>query len=232
MFQTPASDNILLSSSPDVVVLNPNVLHVPVEPSHGNYFEAGATKAIREKLSLDVNGYLRDINSFADDNLLLNTPVSFPIAFRRARIYGAEAKLNLPIWDGGPGLSATPTRWDRRIFRSPAASSSARQLRQAATNALTELTGRFWVSQDQRHTVRTRFRYQFLPRLRGAAGADYGSGLPIDFDGTDEEALAQYGAAVIGRVDFPRDRVRPSLSVDASIGADLWKRDPHRAIAV
>ena len=73
--------------------------------------------------------------------------------------------------------------------------------------------------------MRTRFLYQFLPRLWGAFGAEYGSGLPVDFDGTYEEALAQYGQAVIDRVNFYRDRVRQSLSVDASVGADIWKKD-------
>ena len=81
------------------------------------------------------------------------------------------------------------------------------------------------MSQDQRNTVWTRFRYQFLPRLWGAIGAEYGSGLPVDFDGTYEQALAQYGQAVIDRVDFARFRGQPSLSVDASIGAELWQKD-------
>ena len=35
------------------------------------------------------------MNNFADDDLLLNTGVSFPIAFRRAEIYGAEVKLEI-----------------------------------------------------------------------------------------------------------------------------------------
>ena len=96
VFQTPSFENILLASSPDVVVLNPNVLRLPVEPSHGNYYEAGMTKGFMGKLSLDVNGYFRDVNNFADDDLLLNTPVSFPIAFRKAQIYGAEGKVNIP----------------------------------------------------------------------------------------------------------------------------------------
>ena len=39
VFQTPAAENILLSSSPQVISLNPNVLRLPVEPSHGDYFE-------------------------------------------------------------------------------------------------------------------------------------------------------------------------------------------------
>jgi len=221
VFQTPSFENILLASSPDVVVLNPNVLRLPVEPSHGNYYEAGMTKGFMGKISLDVNGYFRAMNNFADDDLLLNTPVSFPIAFRKARIYGAEGKVNLPRWGHLSGFVSYSYMVGSAYF--PV--TGGLFLGQSATNALTDLSGRFWVSQDQRNTVRTRFRYQFLPRLWGAVGAEYGSGLPVDFDGTYEEALAQYGQAVIDRVNFYRDRVRPSLSVDASVGADVWKKD-------
>ncbi len=221
VFQTPSFENILLSSSPDVVVLNPNVLRLPVEPSHGNYFEVGMTKGLMGKFSLDVNSYFRNVNNFADDDLLLNTPVSFPIAFRKARIYGTEGKVNIPRWGNLSGFVSYSYMVGSAYF--PV--TGGLFLGQSATNALTQLSGRFWVSQDQRNTVRTRFRYQFLPRLWGAVGAEYGSGLPVDFDGTYEEALAEYGQAVIDRVNFYRDRVRQSLSVDASVGADIWKKD-------
>jgi len=221
VFQTPSFENILLSSSPDVVVLNPDVLRVPVEPSHGNYYEVGMTKGFMGKVSLDVNSYLRNVNNFADDDLLLNTPVSFPIAFRKARIYGAEGKVNIPHWGRLSGFVSYSYMVGSAYF--PV--TGGLFLGQSATNALTQLSGRFWVSQDQRNTVRTRFRYQFLPQLWGAVGAEYGSGLPVDFDGTYQEALAQYGQQVIDRVNFYRDRVRPSLSLDASVGADIWKKD-------
>ena len=221
VFQTPSFENILLSSSPDVVVLNPNVLRVPVEPSHGNYFEAGMTKGFLGKLSLDVNAYFRDVDSFADDDLLLNTPVSFPIAFRKGQIYGAEGKLNIPRWGNLSGFVSYSYMVGSAYF--PV--TGGLFLGQSATNALTDLTGRFWVSQDQRNTLRTRWRYQFTPRLWGAFGVEYGSGLPVDFDGTYEQALAHYGQEVIDRVNFERYRVRPSLSVDASVGADVWKKD-------
>jgi hypothetical protein len=204
-----------------VVVLNPNVLHVQVEPSHGNYYEVGLTKGFVGKLSLDVNAYLRDVNNFADDNLLLNTPVSFPIAFRKAQIYGAEGKVSIPRWGHLSGFVSYSYMVGSAYF--PV--TGGLFLGQSATNALTQLSGRFWVSQDQRNTVRTRFRYQFLPRLWGAVGAEYGSGLPVDFDGTYEQALAEYGQAVVDRVNFYRDRVRPSFSMSASVGADIWKKD-------
>jgi hypothetical protein len=94
-----------------------------------------------------------------------------------------------------------------------------------ATAAASQLSGHFPGSQDQRNTVRIRMRYQLLPRIWVAGGAEYGSGLPFEFTGTYDEALAQYGQAVVDRVNFDRGRVRPSLSVDASLGADLYQND-------
>jgi hypothetical protein len=95
----------------------------------------------------------------------------------------------------------------------------------AASNALSQTNGRFWVRQDQRNTVRTRFRYQLVERIWLALGAEYGSGLPVEFDGTEQQAVAQYGQVIVNRVNFDVGRVKPSFSVDASAGADFWKKD-------
>ena len=51
VFQTPSSENILLSSSAQVVSLSPDVLRLPVEPSHGNYYEVGATKSFPRQIA-------------------------------------------------------------------------------------------------------------------------------------------------------------------------------------
>ena len=221
VFQTPSFENILLASSPGVVVLNPEVLRLPVEPSHGNYYEVGMTKGFFGQFRFDANYYRRNVNNFADDNLLLNTPIAFPIAFRKANIYGAEGKIGIPNWGRFSGFVSYSYMVGSAYF--PV--TGGLFLGQDATNALTQLGGRFWVSQDQRNTVRTRLRCQFKPWLWGAAGADYGSGLPVDFDGTYQQALAEYGQQVIDRVDFQRSRVKPNFSLNASVGADLWKRD-------
>jgi len=88
--------------------------------------------------------------------------------------------------------------------------------------ALTQLSGHFPDSQDQRNTLRTRFKYQLLPRIWLAAGLLSGSGLPFEFEGTQEDALAQYGPDVVNRLNFDRGRVDPSLSVQASLGATVY----------
>ena len=97
-----------------------------------------------------------------------------------------------------------------------------------ACNALHQRNGNLWVSQDRRNTVRTRFRYRLVPRLWVAIGDECGSGLPVEFIGSPQQAIAQFGQAIVERVDFDHGRVRSSLSPDGSVGVDLWKRDKIR----
>ena len=73
--------------------------------------------------------------------------------------------------------------------------------------------------------MRGRFRYQVTSRVWAAFGGSYGSGLPVEFEGTREVAVAQYGERIVDRVDFDRGRVRPALAFDASAGVDIWKRE-------
>jgi hypothetical protein len=221
IFQTPSSENILLSSSSQVVSLSDNVLRLPVEPSHGNYFEIGATKSLFSKLRFDTNYFRRYVNNYADDDQILSTAVSFPIAFNKAIIYGAEGKIEIPKWGRFSGSAS----YSYMVGNAWLPVTGGLFLGDDATAAASQLSGHFPGSQDQRNTVRIRMRYQLLPRIWVAGGAEYGSGLPFEFTGTYDEALAQYGQAVVDRVNFDRGRVRPSLSVDASLGADLYQND-------
>jgi len=221
VFQTPAFENILLSSSTAVLSLNPNVLRLPVEPSRGNYYEAGFTKGIAGRAKLDVNYFRRNADNFADDDLLLNTGVSFPIALRKSSIYGAEAKIEIPHLGNLSGFVS----YSYMVGSTYLPVTGGLFLGDAAANALGRTAGRFWDTQDQRNTVRTRFRYVFTSRLWAAIGAEYGSGLPVAFDGTLAQAIAQYGTQIVDRVNFARNRVKPSFSLDASLGAEIWKHD-------
>jgi outer membrane cobalamin receptor len=221
VFQTPSFENILLSSSPDVAALDSDFLRLPVQPSHGNYYEAGLTKGFLGQLRLDVNYFRRMVNNYADDDQLLNTGVSFPIAFSKAIIYGAEGKIEIPHWGNLSGFLSYSYAVGNAWF--PV--TGGLFLGEDALNAATQLSGHFPDSQDQRNTARTRFSYQIAPRFWIAGGAGYGSGLPFDFGGTYQEALAQYGQQVVNRINFDRGRLRPSLSIDMSAGADVYKTE-------
>lgn len=221
IFQTPSFDNILLSSSPAVVSLNPEVLRLPVRPSLGNDFEAGISKAFFNQFRVDASVYRRQSDNYADDDQLLNTAVSFPIAFRAASIYGAEGKLELPNWRGLSGFFS----YSYMLGRAQFPVTGGLFLGDDAQNAITQLTGSFPISQDQRNLVRTRFRYRLHPRLWLAVGLASESGLPFAFGGSQADALAEFGQQMVSRVNFGRGRVRPQLSVDASAGAEIWGTD-------
>jgi outer membrane cobalamin receptor len=223
-FQTPDFENILLSSSPAVASLNPEVLRLPVQPSHGNYYEVGITKGFFKMVSLDANYYLRSLNNFADDDQLLDTAVSFPISFRKARIYGSEAKLSIPHW----GRISGYVSYSYMVASAYLPVTGGLFLGDDASHALNNLNGRFWVSQDQRNTLRTGFRYQIVPRAWVAVGAQYGSGLPFEFTGTQSDAVAQFGQAIVNRVNFAAGRVRPSFSFDTTVGVELFRKDNLR----
>jgi outer membrane cobalamin receptor len=220
-FQTPAFENILLASSAAVTSLNPFVLRLPVKPSHGNYYELGATKSFADKIKLDVNYFRRSFDNYADDDLLLNTAVSFPISFRKASIYGAEGKLELPHWRRLSGFLS----YSYIVGSAYLPVTGGLFLGSDAASALNQTSGRFWDTQDQRNTLHGRLRYQATNRLWMAVGGQYGSGLPVAFQGALAEAVAQYGQPIVDRVDFARGRVKPSLAIDSSVGVDLWKHD-------
>ncbi len=222
VFQTPSFENILLSSSTAVESLDPtSFLRLPVQPSEGNYFEAGVSKAFLGKLRVDANYFRRDVNDYADDDQIQNTTISFPIAFRRAAIYGTEGKIDVPEWHKFSGFVSYSYIVGKVWF--PV--TGGLFLGDDVSAAETQLSGHFPDSQDQRNTVRGRVRYQVHPRFWVAGGIQYDSGLPFEFDGDPATVLAEYGPQVLSRINFARGRIYPSFQVSASAGADVYKSD-------
>ncbi len=220
IFQTASNENLLISSSPLVASLNPQVLRLPVQPGQGSYYEGGISKAFFNRVRLDANVFRRNIRNFGDDDQLLNTGVSYPIAFNKAVIYGAEGKLKLV--DVGKLTGFVSYSYSVGAVWNPV---TGGLFLGNDSEALAQLSGHFPASQDQRNTLRARFQYQAAPRLWLAAGLASGSGLPFEFTGTYDEALAQYGPRVVSRVNFARGRVSPSLAFNASVGVDLYKAE-------
>jgi len=218
VFQTPSFENILLSSSTAATTLDPASLQLPVEPSEGDYYEVGLTKAFFKKVKLEANYFRRLVNNYADDNQIANTTISFPIAFRKAIIYGAEAKIDVPDWHGFSGFLSYSYTVGNAWF--PVTGGLF-----LGNDAVIPSIGHFPDSQDQRNTVRGRLRYQVAPRFWIAGGIQYDTGLPFDFQGTYDEALAEYGQQVVNRINFDRGRIYPSFQVNASAGADIYKSE-------
>ena len=169
---------------------------------------------------MDVNYFRRLVNNYADDNQISNTTVSFPIAFSHSVIYGVEEKLELPDWHRFSGFLSYSYQVGNVWF--PVAGGLFLE-----GDAGSTLTGHFPDSQDQRHTIRGRVRYEINKRLWIAGGMQYDSGLPFDFNGDPAVVLAQYGQQVLDRLNFARGRIHPSLLVNASAGAELHKSEHY-----
>ncbi|HTS07915.1 MAG TPA: TonB-dependent receptor [Candidatus Eisenbacteria bacterium] len=226
VFQTPSFENLLLSSSTAATTLNPVSLQLRVEPSEGNYYEAGVTKAFFNRLKLDTNVFRRTVDNFADDDQIGATTISFPIAFRKAIIYGAEAKLDLPEWKKFSGFLSYS--YELGNAWNPVTGGLF-----LGDDADIPTTGFFSVSQDQRNTVRGRLQYQIARRLWVAGGVQFDSGLPFEFQCDPSLTLDQciagevqtYGQQVVDRVNFEHGRMYPTFQISASAGAELYKSD-------
>jgi hypothetical protein len=221
-FQTPAIENLLLASTDEFESLGAETARLPVPTSHGNFFEAGLSKTVGGRARFDLTGFSRRMTDVADDDLLLNTGVSFPIAFRRANIYGAEAKLEFRQTNkvfGFVGYSYLHGTGEFPVTGGLFLGEDTQELNS---------TEHFPLTQDQRHTIRGRATYQFSPSAWVAIAGSYGSGLPFeDFEGTPEDAVEQFGQHVVDRVNFETGRVRPNASVDLAGGITLAKSAKH-----
>jgi hypothetical protein len=227
IFGTPAVENILLSAAPQLLSLNNAALYLPLRPSRGNYYEVGFTKSLARRLRLDASYFRRDVANAADDDLLLNTGVSFPIAFQNSTIHGVEVKLEAPHWGPFSGYLAYTNMTGVGQF--PIAGGL---FLDDNSPQLLQSHDRFPITQDQRNTTRAMVRYQILPRLWTSWSASYNSGLPIEsLDQSIAFLTSQYGTAVVARVNSDRGRVRPAFQVNASLGADLWHKE-RRSVSV
>jgi hypothetical protein len=222
VFQTPAIENLLLASSSQVDQVDPLVLRIPVQPSRGNYIEAGFSQQILGKSRLDVSFYRRSFVNYSDDDVFLNTGVSFPISFQSAQIRGVDVKLDLPNWKKFSGYLS----YSNMLGVAQLPVTGGLFLGSDAVGIL-GVTSSFPVSQDQRNTARARLRYQVKPRFWVASSAQYGSGLPVELpdDTSVDDLIAQYGSQIVNRLNLNAGRVRPNFSLDFAAGFDVWKHE-------
>jgi hypothetical protein len=224
VFQTPAMENLLLASSPQLDSVSTLVVRLPVRPARANYYEVGFTKSLAGRLRIDGNVFRRDFSNYSDDDVLLDTGISFPIAFSSAEIHGEEIQIAVPRWGRFSGVLSYSNQ--RGIGQGPITGG----LFLGSETAGISDTSKFPVSQDQRNTVRARLRFQATERLWLATSAEYGSGLPADLAGPVDPSqinffLQQYGPSILNEVNINTDRVRPNFSLDVAAGATLFHKE-------
>lgn len=221
IFQGPAVENVLLASA-DLADQLGGGAFIPLRPSRGNFTEAGFSKSLSRRLRFDGTWYYRQVTNFADDSLLLNTGVSFPIAFAEAKIHGYEAKIEVPRW----GMFSGSVSYSNMVGTGFLPVAGGLLLGDDANSAVSG-QGSFPITQDQRNSVRARVRFQPDHHIWFAFGGAYNSGLPFEIEGPTNMAFIsrQYGPEILAKVNFDRGRVRPSASLDTSVGVNLFEAD-------
>jgi outer membrane cobalamin receptor len=225
VFQSPAVENLLLASSPLLDAISPSVVRLPVRPGRGNFYEGGVTKAFFGKLRLDANVFRRDFRQYSDDDVLLDTGVSFPIAFTKARIFGEEIRIEVPQWGRFSGYLS----YANQSGYGQGPITGGLFLGVDAANALTDAS-KFAVTQDQRNSLHARVRFQAPRHAWLAMGAQYGSGLPADIGNAKvSDLLVAFGQQILDRVDLARGRVRPNYSFDVAAGVEIYHKESRSA---
>jgi len=231
VFQPPPMENLLLSSAAAGLDLDDVEGALAVPANRGNFFEVGLRKPFWNRLRVDVSHYWRTFRNYIDDDVFLNTGLSFPITFDTARIQGTEVRLEMPCWRGISsfvsysnmlGLASSPVTGGLFIE-----GGEAEELR--------DVVQRFPISQDQRNTLAAQVRIEPHRRVWFMTGIRYGSGLPVELEEDEDEPDDQHdngeddaqpiSPAVLDKVNFERGRIRPNFSLDFAVGLRLWERN-------
>ena len=241
IFQPPPHENLLLSSAAGGLDIDDVEGALPVPASRAHFAEVGLRKPIGNAMRIDAKHYWRSFENAIDDDVFLNTGLSFPITFESAEVEGTEVRLEMPRWKG---LTAVAS-YSNMLGLTSSPVTGGLFVEGGEAEELRDIAEEFPISQDQRNTVAATIRYQIHPRAWASFGIRYGSGLPVELEDDDddhddggdddddddedddddrEEAAPSIPMAILREVNFARSRVAPNLSLDFSFGSQVWQR--------
>jgi len=96
VFLTPYNENLVLSSSTGAGGLaNGSNSVQPLTPARRNQFNIGVEQQFGSKFSVQAEYFWKFTRGAYDFNTILNTPLNFPIQFRKSKIDGALVRVTL-----------------------------------------------------------------------------------------------------------------------------------------
>ena len=104
-FETPYNENLILSSATGAGgladgVLDPSTSNQPLRPGRRNQFNVGFQQGLGKRVVFDVDYFNKHTTNAYDFNVLLNTPVTFPISWSQSKLDGVSARVNLTNYHG------------------------------------------------------------------------------------------------------------------------------------
>ena len=95
--ETPFNENLLLSSVTGVGGLAGNVFGataVPISPGKRNQYNAGLQQTLGRHLLLDADYFWKYTTNAFDYSILLNTTITFPIAWNKSKLDGVTGRIS------------------------------------------------------------------------------------------------------------------------------------------
>lgn len=232
IFQPPPMENLLLSSAAASLGIDEVEDAIAVPANRANFFEVGLRKPLFDTFRLDVSHYWRTFRNYIDDDVFLNTGLSFPITFDTARVTGTEVRLEMPSWE----WVSSSVSYANMIGYATSPVTGGLFIEGGEAEELRDTFEKFAISQDQRNTLAAQVRISPHERVWFSTGIRYGSGLPVELEDDDdeegeeeeeeEEEIEQpISPRILERVNFARERLRPNFSLDFSLGVRVWEQD-------
>jgi hypothetical protein len=98
-FETPYNENLLLSSVTGAGGLASNVFGAfgtkPLSPGIRNQYNAGVQQGIGKKVLVDAGYFWKFTHNAFDFDTLFNSPIAFPISWRKSKIDGVSSRITL-----------------------------------------------------------------------------------------------------------------------------------------
>ncbi len=98
-FETPYNENLILSSSTGVGGLSQNQFGAfgvnPLKPGRRDQYNAGFQQGIKKSVVIDADYFWKYTHNAFDFDTLFNSPIQFPIEWRKSKIDGVSVRVNL-----------------------------------------------------------------------------------------------------------------------------------------
>jgi len=96
--ETPYNENLILSSTTGAGGLASNGFgsfgNAPLRPGHRNEFDVGLQQGVGKYLRVESDYFWKYTNDAFDFDTLFNTPLAFPIEWRKSKIDGVSARIS------------------------------------------------------------------------------------------------------------------------------------------
>jgi hypothetical protein len=186
--ETPYNENLILSSAPSELRGQGGILGAttddPLKIGRRNQYNVGLQQQIGKYILFDADYFWKYTDNAYDFNVILNTPITFPIAWAQSKLDGLSLRVNLANFKNLSAFYVAGT--SRARFFPPET---------GGLFFLDEIpSGVFRIDHEQKYQHSFQAQYQFA-QLKGVApyllfGWKYDSGLVAGEPATYEDALA------------------------------------------